>query len=109
MHVKPGLNLMVTESRPNDLKPLHTSFSMCTKSRNLPGKFGHSGVSGCVLFGCYTVLNTVGMTRVIPELHVGIALYVLCSIQQRTEKRNSSDLNPTSSPELRVVNGEGPS
>jgi hypothetical protein len=78
--VKPGLNLMVTESRPNDLKPLHTSFSMCTKSRNLPGKFGHSGVSGCVLFGCYTLLNTVGMTRVIPKLHLDIGLYVLCSV-----------------------------
>jgi len=28
IHVNPSLNFMVTDSRPNDLKPLHTSFSM---------------------------------------------------------------------------------
>jgi hypothetical protein len=43
----------------------------------------------CVLFRCYTVLNIVGMTSVIPKLHVDIGLYLIFSNQQTTEKCNS--------------------
>ncbi|TXT56651.1 MAG: hypothetical protein BAJATHORv1_20241 [Candidatus Thorarchaeota archaeon] len=83
--VKPGLILIVTVSRPNDLKPLTTNFSIWTKTNSLPVFLCQTNMA-CLLSyitwkiqGSITVGNTSVLLMTDADIPLGITVIIYYS------------------------------
>ncbi len=88
MQVNPRLNLMVTLSRPNDLKPLHTSFSIQTKTDSHPTNYVNlTNYYGVPIIDNPSAFFCVSNTQVIPRYTL---LGDVCNMST-LQKGNSGD------------------